>query len=126
VRVLEISLAVIFVLVGARSLWRWVRRPFESADPVDHALYAAFVTGRVGLWWSLAGLFALSASIEQRGRAAFEELGRYRPWFLVPLAFTALQVLASWFLGHRGPGGGMLDPRQPADPSADGHRRAEG
>lgn len=118
-RVVEIGLAVTFALVGVRSLWTWGRRRFEGTDVTDHLLYALFVTGRVGLWFSFAGLFALSASIRARGRAALDELERYRWYLLVPLGLTAVQALASWFLGRRGAG---VPRHPPADPSTDGHR----
>ena len=100
-RVVEVVLAGLFALGGLRSLGVWTRRRFEGADAVDHALYALFVTGRVGLWLALAGLFAIYASSDALGRAAVDELTELRWYFVVPLVLTAAQVLAAYFLGRR-------------------------
>lgn len=109
-RVAELAVAAGLFALGVRSLVHWVRRPFESTDPVDHALFAAFVVGRVGAWMSLAGLFALSAALKDpngsgaylQGRA-FTDYFRDRFWWypLVFLGFIVLQFLAGFFLGHR-------------------------
>jgi hypothetical protein len=98
VRVLEIGLAVLCVLGGVRSMWVWSRRPFESRDPVDHALYAVFVTGRVGLWLSVAGWFVLYAYLVESGGS----IADYRWYLAVPLVLAGVQFLASFFLGRRG------------------------
>jgi hypothetical protein len=103
VRLVELTIATLFAIAGARSLWTWGRRGFESTDAVDHALYAAFVTGRVGSWFSFAGLFLISASIEARGRPALDELAPYRWYLLVPLLLVAMQFVGGWFLGRRRP-----------------------
>jgi hypothetical protein len=97
-RVLEIGLAVLCVLGGVRSMWVWSRRPFESRDPVDHALYAVFVTGRVGLWLSVAGWFVLYAYLVESGGS----IADYRWYLAVPLVLAGVQFLASFFLGRRG------------------------
>jgi len=101
VRVVEAVLAGLFALGGIRSLVLWTRRRFEGTDVADHVLYALFVTGRVGLWLAFAGLFAIDASIDARGRAAVDELTELRWYFVVPLVLTAAQVLAAYFLGRR-------------------------
>ncbi|MGZ5353767.1 MAG: hypothetical protein ACXWDS_02585 [Actinomycetota bacterium] len=102
-RAVELTVAALFLLAGLRSLSVWSRRPFEGTDVVDHLLYAAFLTGRVGLWLSFAGLFAISASVDARGVAALDELEPFRWFLIVPLVLAALQFLAGWFLGHREP-----------------------
>lgn len=102
-RVVELVLVGLFVLGGIRSLWVWTRRPFEGDDLADHVLYALFVTGRVGLWFAFAGLFAMYAASEARGRAAIDELSEYRWYFLVPLVLAVLQFVAGYFLGRRRP-----------------------
>ena len=102
-RVVELVLAGLLALGGIRSLWVWSRRRFEGDDPMDHFLYALFVTGRVGLWFAFAGLFAIYASSEARGRAAVDELSEYRWYFVVPLVLAALQLVAGYFLGRRRP-----------------------
>lgn len=100
-RVVELFLVAAFVLGGIRSLWIWTRRRFEGDDLTDHVLYALFVTGRVGLWFAFAGLFAMYAASEARGRAAVDELSEYRWYFVVPLVLAALQFVAGYFLGRR-------------------------
>jgi hypothetical protein len=98
VSVLEIGLAVLCSLGGIRSLWVWSRRPFESRDPVDHLLYAAFVTARVGLWFSVAGWFVLYGYLTETGGS----LARFRWYLAVPLVLGGVQLLAGYFLGRRG------------------------
>jgi len=107
VRFVELALAAVFVVLGVRSLWKWTRRGYVGADVSDHALYALFVTGRVGLWFSVAGLFLIYAfaSVDLRGRAWVDEVETYRWYLVVPLVLAAMQVLAGWFLGRRSPGG---------------------
>ena len=102
-RIVEVVIAVVFVLLGLRSLWSWTRRPFDGTDVSDHALYALFVTGRVGLWFAVAGLFAIYASVDLRGRAWVDEVEPYRWYLIVPLVLAAMQLLAGWFLGRRSP-----------------------
>ncbi|MFB3738804.1 MAG: hypothetical protein ACE14W_07540 [Candidatus Velamenicoccus archaeovorus] len=100
--VLEAVIAAVFALGGLRSLWRWGRRRFEGVDVVDHLLYALFVTGRVGLWFSIAGLFLIYSTTTLDGRPT-SAVDRYR-WFLaVPIALAAMQLAAGYFLGNRTP-----------------------
>jgi len=101
VRITEIVLAGLFALGGIRALAVWLWRPFEGADPADHALFALFVTGRVGSWLAFAGLFAIYASSDARGRAAIDELTELRWYFVVPFALAAVQIAAGFFLGRR-------------------------
>lgn len=100
-RVVELAIAGLFALGGLRSLWVWSRRPFESTDVRDHVLYALHLTGRIGLWFALAGSFLIFASIQTRGRAALDDVERYRWYLVVPLVLAALQLVAGWFLGRR-------------------------
>lgn len=99
---LEIVIAGLLVVGGLRSLWVWGRRPFEGTDVRDHLLYAVFVTGRAGTWFAFAGLFAIYASSDARGRAVVDELAALRWFLLVPIVLTAMQVLARYFLARRG------------------------
>jgi hypothetical protein len=101
--VVEWVVAGLFTLGGLRSLWIWSRRPFEASDPVDHALYALYVTGRVGLWFAFAGFFAISASIETQGRAFVDDFEPYRWYLAVPLVLASVQFVAGLFLGRREP-----------------------
>ena len=95
---------IVFAAFGLRSLVHWARRPFDSTDPRDHALFAMFVTGRSGLWFALAGLFVLYALTETRGRAFIDDVRRYDWFVLVFIALAAMQVVAGFFLGQRSPG----------------------
>jgi hypothetical protein len=103
VRVVELSLAVMLATAGLRSLWKWSRRRFEGTDVVDHLLFALFLTGRVGMWLSLAGLFLIYASVDTGGQPALDELEPYRWYLIVPLVLAAMQLVAGWFLGNREP-----------------------
>jgi hypothetical protein len=100
--IVELVVAGILAGLGVRSLVYWVRRPFASRDVSDHLLFALYLTGRVGLWFAAAGAFLLFASVKTRGRAFADDAGEYR-WYLgVFLALAAMQLVAGWFLGHRG------------------------
>lgn len=110
-RPFELVIAGGLTLAGLRSLWTWGRRRVEGTDVVDHLLYALFLTGRIGLWFSIAGLFLLYASVESQGRAALDELEPYRWYLAVPLVLAGMQLVAGWFLGRRGTGvAGPNDP----------------
>jgi hypothetical protein len=117
VRTFELALALVFAALGVRSVVYWLRRPFDSADPVDHALFAMYVTGRAGLWFAMAGMFLLFATaattdpvtgrtIPAEGRAFVDAVQEYRWYLLVPLLLAAMQFLGGWFLGRRTPRAG--------------------
>ncbi len=112
VRVAELALSVVLAGFGLRSLIHWIRRPFDGADPIDHALFAGFVLGRVGTWWAFAGLFAISATLKDpngtgaylEGRAFADTFRDQYSWYLLVLiAFPVLQFLSGYFLGRRRP-----------------------
>jgi cytochrome bd-type quinol oxidase subunit 1 len=103
VKTAETVVASVFALLGIRSLVYWARRPFEGRDPVDHALYALYLTGRVGLWFAFAGAFALFASITTRGQAFVDDVRGYRWYLLVFVILGVIQLVAGWFLGRRAP-----------------------
>jgi hypothetical protein len=104
VRWFEVLITAGLGLLGVRSLVHWFRTPFAGADAVDHALFGLFVLGRVGVWWSLSGLFAIDVAVSGRlrGRALTDEI-RTRFWWypVVVIAFTALQFVAGVLLGRR-------------------------
>jgi NADH:ubiquinone oxidoreductase subunit H len=111
VRPVEGAIALLFTLGGLRSLWYWLRRPFEGTDVADQVLYALFVTARIGLWFAFAGLFWIYATLDVQGRAALDELRQYAWYLMVPIALAAVQLGAGWFLGRRGAGTKGASPR---------------
>lgn len=105
-KTVEAILALVFFLLGIRSLVHWLRRPFDSRDVIDHVLFALFVTGRVGLWFALSGVFGLYAFTVTEGRAFVDDVRAY-DWLLIVFGLlAATQLLAGYFLGRRSPGGG--------------------
>lgn len=97
----EGALAAVLAVLGVRSFVHWARRPFEGRDPRDHLLFALFVTGRVGLWLALAGLFLLYAITGAQGRAFVDEARRYNWFALVFVVLGAAQLVGGYFLGRR-------------------------
>jgi hypothetical protein len=100
-RVIEITLIALFGTLGIRSLIYWTRRPFESREGRDHLLFAMFVTGRVGLWFALAGIFALYTLTNTQGRAFIDDAQEYNWYVMVFVVLAALQLVAGYFLGRR-------------------------
>ena len=98
-KVFEVAMIVLFAGFGLRSAWYWIRRPFESAEATDHVLYAAFVTGRVGLWLSVAGAFAIFLTIDD-----VDEAREFSWYIVVPGLLAFLQLLGAVLLGGRGGG----------------------
>ena len=96
-KVFELVMIVVFTALGLRSAWFWIRRPFASDEVADHLLYAMHVTGRVGLWLSVAGGFALVRFQDAQVRA-----NEYRWYLLVPGLLAFLQLLAAVLLSRRG------------------------
>jgi hypothetical protein len=106
---LEWIAAGVFAALGVRSLIHWLRRPIASDDRRDQLLFAVFVTCRVGLWFAVAGLFALYARIDAEGRA-FADLGADLRWYVVVLGVLAGGQFVSAFL--------LGGPGRDADPGA--------
>lgn len=109
-KVFEGAMVVLFTALGLRSLLHWGRRPFDGVDVRDHVLFALFVTGRVGLWFGLAGLFLLYALTDTQGRAFIDDVRSYDWFVLVFVGLAAIQFLAGHFLGRR-------STTRPQDPS---------
>jgi hypothetical protein len=95
--------AIVLALFGVRSLVVWGRRPLRSRTLSHHMLYAVWILCRAGLWFAVAGIFAISAAIDQQGRAFLDEWSRYNWYILVPLGLAAIGTLAGFALG-RSPG----------------------
>ena len=108
----EAIVAAVFAAIGVRSLVYWLRRPFETADLREHLLFAAYLTGRIGLWFSLAGLFLLlsvdTGTRFARGSGAefAEYASRYGWYVMVFAALSSMQLVAGYFLGRRAGGAG--------------------
>jgi hypothetical protein len=100
VRVLEFTLAGLFSLGGIRSFIVWVRRPIDSDDVRDQLSYALYRTGRIGLWFAVAGIFLISALIRREGRAFNEEFARHRWFLMVPLLLAVMQFVGAYLLGR--------------------------
>jgi hypothetical protein len=100
VNVVELAVAVVFGLLGARSLVYWLRRPMDSAVRRDHLLYALFVASRAGLWFALMGLFLLFASVETQGRAFIDDASSFNWYYLVLAVPAATQFVSGFLLGR--------------------------
>ena len=98
--VFEWVMAGLFGVLGVRSLVYWVRRPLASQSVRDQALFAAWVTGRAGLWFAVGGIFAISASIGETGARFTHEFQRYRWYIFVPLSLAILHFVAGLALGR--------------------------
>ena len=97
--VFELTVAVLLAIGGLRSLVYWARRPVESPRVADHVAFALWVTGRVGLWFAIAGIFAISASISGDDDVGFlTRWGHYRWYVMVPIGLAAIQVIAAHLL----------------------------
>ena len=99
-RAVELALAAIPAALGVRSLVYWSRRPLESTVLSDHLLYALFLTGRIGFWFSLSGIFLISALVDVEGRAFVDEMQQFRWYAAIPLGLAALQLVAGVLLGR--------------------------
>jgi hypothetical protein len=100
VNVVEIVVASILALVGLRTLVVWSRRPFESRAIADHVLYALWIVAKAGLWFALAGVFVISATIHHQGRAFLDDWSSYRWYVLVPIGCAVVQALTAYALGR--------------------------
>jgi hypothetical protein len=109
----ELVIAFLLAAGGVRSAVHHARRPFDSTDVRDQLLYAVYLTGRVGMWFAFAGMFVIFAfagatdpvtgvHVPSTGQVYIDDVGRFRGYVLVFAVLGAMQVLAAWFLGHRG------------------------
>jgi hypothetical protein len=89
--------AAVFGVLGLRSLVHWLRHPLVAEERRERLLFALFVMSRSGLWFALAGLFALYAGIDAQGRA-FADLGGDLRWYFFVLALPAAGQFVSGFL----------------------------
>lgn len=106
---IELIVAIVFGLLGVRSLVYWLRRPMELDTRREQVLFALFVVARAGMWFALMGLFLLYASVRTEGRAFTDDAAEFK-WYFVVLAIpAALQFVAGFLLG-RSPGSSDGDP----------------
>ena len=90
--VVETVVGSVLALLGLRSLVVWGRRPFESRSLRDQLLYALFRTGRIGVWFALAGMFfAYAVSKNDQN---------LRWLVLVPIALAAVSAWCGYALGR--------------------------
>ncbi|MEX1047254.1 MAG: hypothetical protein WD757_09170 [Actinomycetota bacterium] len=99
-RVFETVLVAIFAALGVRSFVYWSRRPLEGTVFSHHVAFALFLTGRIGFWFSLAGIFLVSALSDVGGRAFTDDMAEFRWMMAVPISLAALQLVAGVFLGR--------------------------
>ena len=88
----EIAVASAFLLLGVRSLVRWLGTDFEGRSNRDQVLFAIHATARVGLWFAFAALFL--------GYALVDRPERFRWFVLVPLGLSAVQALSAVLLSR--------------------------
>lgn len=100
VRVFEVVLVLVFLVLGVRSFAYWSRRPLEGTAFSHHFFFALFLTGRIGFWFSLAGIFLVSALSDVGGRAFVEDMQQFRWMMAIPIALAALQLVAGVLLGR--------------------------
>ena len=103
-KAVEIVAALTFAGLGVRSIVHWVRTPYQSTRASDLALYALFVTGRVGMWLVLATTFTLYALTDTQGRAFIDDAREYQWLYLVFLTLGGVQFVAAYFLHQRAEG----------------------
>ncbi|HYJ61964.1 MAG TPA: hypothetical protein VE032_10925 [Actinomycetota bacterium] len=107
---LDLVPAGLCVALAVRSAVHWLRRPLDSTDAADHALFALFFVTRVGSWLLLAIWFAGLADVagevrdETLGTRALPDEVRARYGWVIVAFFAACGVafLASFFLARRG------------------------
>ena len=93
--------AAVLAALGTRALVYWGRRPFETTDVRDHLWYAAYLTGRIGLWFALAAFFIALAAGARRFATVARDAAKSRWFVMLFLALAVLEMVAGYFLGRR-------------------------
>jgi len=109
VRIVELVVAGLFTVGGIRSFVIWSRKPIDSDDLRDQLWYALYRTGRIGLWFAVAGIFLLSGLSGTEGRAFNDEFAQHRWFLMVPLILAVMQLIGAYMLGR------SADRRPPPD-----------
>lgn len=91
-KVFELVMAAILAAGGVRSIVWWSRRRIDASAVSHHVLYAAFLTGRIGMWFALAGFFLLYAFVE--------EVQLVRWYVMVPIVLAVLSLVSSLMLAR--------------------------
>ena len=90
--VVEWAAAVIFAALGVRSVRFWLRVQVDLQLARHHVLFALFIAARSGVWFSLAGLFAIFATRGTVGRAFSDDVRPYLFLAIVPLILALVSV----------------------------------
>jgi hypothetical protein len=117
VRIVELVVAGLFTIGGIRSFVIWSRRPIDSDDFRDQLWYSLYRTGRIGLWFAVAGIFLLSGLSDVEGRAFNDEFAQHRWFLMVPLILAAMQLIGAYLLGR------SADRRPPPDSGSSSDQR---
>jgi len=89
----ELVIGGILLILGIRSLVRWMRIEFEATSVRDQVLFATHSAARVGLWFAFAGFFF--------GYAVVDQVGPFIRWYLfVPLGLAGIQLMTGVFLAR--------------------------
>ena len=100
VRIFELCVAGLLAALGIRSFVYWIRRPLDSRSVRDQTLYAVWLTGRIGLWFAIGGVFLISALTPGEREVYRRAFDRFRWYFFVPLGMAVLQFVAAFLLGR--------------------------
>jgi Na+/glutamate symporter len=92
----ELIIGGILVLLGVRSLVKWMGTEFETRLIRDQVLFSMNSAARVGLWFAFAGFFL--------GFALVDEPGSFARWYLfVPIGLAGVQLMTGVFLARSPP-----------------------
>lgn len=92
VNIFELVVAGLLVLIGVRSLSKWLRVRFPARSMGERVLFSLNATARVGLWFAFAGFFV--------GQALVDEPGGLRWYVLVLIGLAGVQLLTTLALAR--------------------------
>lgn len=96
--VVELLIAAACVGLGVRSIIYWLRRPVALESTRHRVLFAVFVTARSGMWFCMAGLFAVYGTRRTIGRAFNDDIAPYRVLAIAPILLAIISLGASAML----------------------------
>jgi hypothetical protein len=88
----EIVIGALLVLLGLRSLVKWMRTEFAAESGRERLLYAVYAAARVGLWFGFAAFFF--------GLALLDEPSGFTWFLMVPLGLAGVQLICGVALGQ--------------------------